>query len=203
MDMEKVQQVFEKEIISLGLSKEQALDMVDKAFANIKSRRDKLLLVNRELKVVPDMEQAAAVVMLVKEEDITDKDDISDLKLSDYLVNIAFLEPIGHDASLDESLAMHKQWQSKNYPQYHSTLISLLFYRTAQRCGLTSFKDCWSRSMCNEGYPQYRAYTMPASPLDVECDKKLPNVYASLVMTKEEFEKINPDMDRAKYYSGI
>ena len=57
--------------------------------------------------------------------------------------------------------------------------------------------------MCNEGYPQYRAYTMPASPLDVECDKKLPNVYASLVMTKEEFEKLNPDMDRAKYYSGI
>ena len=74
MDMEKVQQVFEKEIISLGLSKEQALDMVDKAFANIKARRDKLLLVNRELKVVPDMEQAAAVVMLVKEEDITDKE---------------------------------------------------------------------------------------------------------------------------------
>lgn len=203
MDMEKVQQVLEKEIISFGLSKEQALAMVDKAFANIKARRDKLLLVNRELKVVPDMEHADAVVMMIKEEDITDKDDISDLKLSDYLVNIAFLEPIGHNASLDESLAMHKQWRGRNYPQYNSTLISLLFYRTAQRCGLTSFKDCWSRSMYNEGYPQYRAYTMPASPLDAAYGEKLPNVYASLVMTKEEFELLNPDVDRAKYYSAV
>ena len=45
--------------------------------------------------------------------------------------------------------------------------------------------------------------TIPALSIDVACDKKLPNVYVSLVMTKEEFEKLNPDMDRAKYYSGI
>ena len=202
--------IFEKRLRQLvtffKLSKEQVLAIVESVFMNIdkcKNRQENLLLVDRNLKIVQTQEHAAAVVALLQEDDITDEDSLLGFNLYHRLVNIAFFEPIGHNASLIDSIAMNHKWRKTYYPQYHSTLISLFFYKMALKCGLDSFKDSWLRSRENERYSDFRSYPIAACPYDVAWDEKLPNVYVSLVMTIDDFIKLNPKVDFSKYYTKL
>lgn len=200
---------FEKIITSHRLSKEQALVAVEKVFDDKKALLKKLLWVNKDLKVVPNMDQAKAVVALVqKNAQIAESWFLKDVFFDRFhfkkgFINIAFLEPIGHDATLRESILLTQEWLKTHYPQYHATLISCFFSVLAEKCGLDAFYDCWLREFESDGWPQYRNYPTSACRRIVEGYEKQPNVYASLVMTKEEFEKLNPDVNGAKYYSEV
>ena len=114
-------------------------------------------------------------------------------------VNLAFLEPIGHEATLRESVAMCQNWQKIHYPQYRATLISSFFASMAKACGLKPFYDCWLRELEDDGYPQYRSHSTYAASRFVEAYEKLPNVYASLVMSEDDFARLNPTVDRQRY----
>lgn len=202
MDVKKFEQVLMQQVIFFKLSKEQVLTVVENVFADInkcEKRQENLLLVDRNLKIVPTLEHAAAMVALIQEDDLTDEDSLIGFNLNHSLVNIAFFEPIGHHASLIDSIAMNREWRKIYYPQYHSTLISLFFYKMALKCGLDSFKDSWLRSRENERHSDFRSYPIAACPYDVAWDEKLPNVYVSLVMTRDDFMKLNPEVDFSKY----
>lgn len=202
MDVRNFEQALMQQISFFGMSKAQVLTIVDNVFTSIekrKKRQDNLLLVNQNLQVVQEIEKAAAMVGFIQEDDLTDEDSLMGLNLNDRLVNIAFFEPIGHNASLIDSLAMNREWRKAHYPKYHSTLISLFFYKIALKCGFDSFKDSWLRSRENERHSDFRSYPIAACPYDVPWDEKLPNVYVSLVMTREDFLKLNPNVDFTKY----
>ncbi len=154
----------------------------------------KLVYVNRDLKVVENPENAVGVALYLKEEEITDASCLDGLDMSKALVNIALFEPIGHDLSLMDSLALQKLWCQKHYPLLRSTLISYAFYRLSEWYSTRWFGECWTRSRYNEGYPQYRTHPEAACLRCVDADEKLANVYISLVMSWEEFKRINPDV---------
>lgn len=52
-----------------------------------------------------------------------------------------------------------------------------------------------------DGYPCYRLYRLAVSATGFDCEQKVPNSYVSLVMTEEDFLKINQDIDWDKYMS--
>lgn len=159
----------------------------------------KLLYVNQNLQAEFDIQKSVAVVDFFKETEVADGDCLDGLNLDCKLVNIAFFEPIGHNLTLRESLKLQKQWQEERYPDYRSTLISSSFVQMAQRYGWECFCGCWTRSLWNEGYPQYRNHREAAWPHDVGCSERLPNVYVSLVMDKQSFIKINPEVILDEY----
>lgn len=164
---------------------------------------NKLLYVNQNLKVETDLSNAVAVVAFFKEDVITGAVWLDDLDLNRELINITFLKPIGHYQSLYESLKLQKKWQEHNYPQYHSTLVSKIFCKFIERYRLLYFDECWTRSRYNEGYPQYRTHPEAFGFYGVDAEDKLPNVYVSLVMTKEDFIKINSDIVPERMSSDI
>lgn len=198
---------FEKIITLHRLSKEQALAAVEEVFAkkteafqNAHAKR--YLLVDKNLKVVSCFDEAVAVVALIhKDEPIAESIFLDDKFFDSFhfnkpFINIAFLEPIGHDASIRESVLLIQNWAKTHYPQYHATLISCTFTFMANDFGLNAFHDCWWRELENDGYPQYRDHvTFDAFP-QISTPDKLHNVYASLVMRAEEFEKLNPEKSR-------
>lgn len=198
---------FEKIITLHRLSKEQALAAVEEVFAkkaeafqNAHAKR--YLLVDKNLKVVSCFDEAAAVVALIhKDEPIAESIFLDDKFFDRFhfnkpFINIAFLEPIAHDAGLRESIFLIQEWAKTHYPQYHATLISSAFTSMSDDFGFESFHDCWWRELENDGYPQYRDHvTFDHFPQRSTPDK-LPNVYASLVMRGEEFEKLNPEKSR-------
>ena len=153
---------------------------------------NKFVYVNHDLKVVDELTQAVGVAILLKEEDITDVGCLDGLDMSKALVNIALFEPIGYNCFLLESLELQKQWSQRHCPFFRSTLISYVFCRLAVSYNMRWFKECWTRSRYDEGYPQYRTHPEAASQTFVDADEKLPNVYVSLVMCREEFRQINP-----------
>ncbi len=140
------------------------------------------------------MTQAVGVAILLKEEDITDVGCLDGLDIGQALVNIALFEPIGYNCFLLESLELQKQWSQRHCPFFRSTLISYVFCRLAVSYNMRWFKECWTRSRYDEGYPQYRTHPEAASQTFVDADERLPNVYVSLVMNREEFRQINPDV---------
>lgn len=153
-----------------------------------------LLFVNKDLKVETDPEKVIALVAFFEEQEdeVMDENDFGHLPLNQKLINIGFLYPIGYQRTLYESLELHRKWQKKNYPQYRSTLISVIFGRMAWRFDLEAFHECWTRSSDDEGYPGYRKHRKALWPYNVSALARLPNVYASLVMKKEDFLKLNP-----------
>ena len=153
-----------------------------------------LLYVNLDLKAETDFRKVVAVVADFQEEDITAEDCLDGLDTRQKLINIAFFEPIGHNKSLSESIELQKQWRERNYPQYHATLISYVFCQNAKKYGTTCFDKCWTRSRYDEGYPEYRTHPIAAWPVEIDVKEKLPNVYVSLVMRREDFTRLNPDV---------
>ena len=53
----------------------------------------------------------------------------------------------------------------------------------------------------SDGYPCYRLYRLAVSATGFDCEQKVPNSYVFLVMTEEDFLKINQDIDWDKYMS--
>lgn len=153
---------------------------------------EKLVYVNRELKIVDDLVQAVGAAICLKEEEITDESCLDGLDMSKALVNIALFEPIGHNCNLRDSLSLQKLWCQKHYPKYHSTLISYRFFILSEWHNLRWFRECWTRSRYDEGYPQYRTHPQAGCLRCVDADEKLANVYISLVMSQEAFKQINP-----------
>ena len=106
---------FEKIITLHRLSKEQALAAVEEVFAK------KTEAFN--LKVVSCFDEAAAVVALIhKDEPIAESIFLDDKFFDSFhfnkpFINIAFLEPIGHDASIRESVLLIQNWAKTHYPQ--------------------------------------------------------------------------------------
>ncbi len=195
-------QKFKTIITSHRLSKEQALDAVEKVFANMANRRKNLLLVGKDLKVVSEFDNAAAVVALVHTDNvIAESSFLEDVFFDRFhfskkaYVNIAFFEPVGHNLGLRGSVLCVQKWVKEHYPEYHATLISEYFSSLAEDCGLEAFYDCWLRELENEGWPQYREHPTAACNRYIEGDDKLPNVYASLVLSPEEFKQINPSFE--------
>ena len=159
-----------------------------------------LLCVDKNLKVVTDFRKAVAAVALFKEKkaDVYDPEDLKDLNTSKPLVNIAFFEPIAQNVTLDNHDQIKAKWRKKHYPNYNVTLISHNFSYIAKECSLNVFKCCWTRSASDDGYPQYRSYRI-SETCDYGENDNVPNVYVSLVMTEEDFLKINPDVEWRKY----
>ena len=198
---------FEKIITSNRLSKEQALAAVEEVFAKKNAVRQKAyakryLFVDKDLNVVSCFDDAVAVVALLHRKDpiaesiFLDDEFFDRFHFNKPFINIAFLGPIAHDAGLRESILLIQEWVKTHYPQYHATLISSAFTSMSDDFGFESFHDCWWRELENEGYPQYREHvTFDYFPQRSTPDK-LPNVYASLVMRVEEFEKLNPEKSR-------
>ncbi len=205
-------------IRSFALSRKQVMSLVDVIFfeMNVKgdfpegfdddnnvfpnNRRGKLLCVDKNLKVVDDSRKAQAVVAFFQEEDIYGKENLEGLNVYGKLVNIAFLQPIAHNKLFREHSELVEQWNAEHYPEYHSTLISERFHKLAKKFCLDTFNDCWTRSYESEGYPTYRNYLVSASSKRYDVfETVVPNVYVSLVMTEDDFLKINPDINWENY----
>ena len=193
---------FEKIITSNRLSKEQALAAVEEVFAKKTAEAQKAnfrryLFVDKDLKCSCFDDAVAVAALLHRKDPIAESifldDDFFDrFHFNKPFINIAFLEPIAHDAGLRESIFLIQEWAKTHYPQYHATLISSAFTSMSDDFGFEAFHDCWWRELENDGYPQYRDHvTFDAFPQGSTPDK-LHNVYASL----EEFEKLNPEKSR-------
>lgn len=210
---EKILKEFLKAIIkSYGLSNEQLKDWVDSAYYEMLIKAEqfdlpdefvpcpkdaggrKLLCVDEELRVVDDFRKAVAIVGFFKETDI-DQYASQEIDISKKLINIAFLKSIAKDASFAELNEIKEQWRQKNYPDYHATLISYNFQHIARYFRLELFDACWTRSFSDDGYPTYRGYRVSIPDNKGYTMKKVvPNLYVSVVMEKEDFLKINPDI---------
>lgn len=158
-----------------------------------------LLYVNQNLQMVSDAKKSVAVVGFFQEADVADEVCLDGLNLNCQLINIAFWEPIGHNLTLRESLELQKRWQEEHYPDYRSTLISNFFVQMGKRYKWKCFYGCWTRSLWNEGYPQYRNHREAAWPHDVGWNETLPNVYVSLIMDRQSFININPEVILDEY----
>ena len=112
-------------------------------------------------------------------------------------VEITFLNPIGHFASLLKSEDIQKAWKEKNYPKYYSTLPSETMCRLIRRQVRREFDNCWTRSYDDDGWPCYRNHPIflhEGTMFLADGSDVAQNVYVSLVLTKEEFMEINPDI---------
>ena len=197
---------FEKVITSHHLSKEDALAAVEEVFAKKKTafqnaHARKYFFIDKDLKVSCLNDAVAVAALIHKNEPIAESIFLDDeffdrFHFNKPFINIAFLEPIGHDAGVRESVRLIQDWGKKNYPQYHATLISCAFTSMADDFGFDAFHDCWLRELENEGYPQYREHVTFDHFPQTSTPEKLPNVYASLVMSVDEFEKLNPGKSR-------
>ena len=112
------------------------------------------------------------------------------------IVEITFFAPIGHGANIIQSNKLQKKWKDEHYPQYDSSLPSETICRQIHVKTYRKFDNCWTRSYDNDGYPQYRNYPVllkDGSFYLGDGDEIATNVYFSLILTKEEFLKINPN----------
>ena len=197
---------FEKIITSHRLSKEQALAAVEEVFAKKTAEAQKAnfrryLFVDKDLKCSCFDDAVAVAALLHRDDPIAEAIFLDDeffdrFHFNKPFINIAFLEPIAHDAGLRESIFLIQEWAKTHYPQYHATLISSAFTSMSDDFGFESFHDCWWRELENDGYPQYRDHVTFDGFSQRSTPDKLPNVYASLVMRGEEFEKLNPEKSR-------
>ena len=154
---------------------------------------DGMLYVNKDLKIVEDIKDAVGVVGYFRENGFTGEHLLENLYAYKELVNIAFFEPIAKDKNFNESFNVVREWQKEHYPNHYATLISEWFYECSYNAGVDWFGPCWTRSRWDEGYPQYRSHSLAVGTNTTDEDEKLPNVYVSLVMSKERFLKLNPD----------
>lgn len=114
------------------------------------------------------------------------------------VVEITFLKPIGHFATLHESIKIQMAWKNEHYPQYNSFLPSRDICKLIRRKVSEEFNNCWTRSYDNDGYPTYRYYTVlleDGTMYLANGSHIAQNVYPSLVLTKEDFLKINPNAE--------
>lgn len=179
-------------------------DVRDECVPCPKDHRGQVLMcVDSNLKVVTEFKQAVAAVVFFKEDDseLCDRKDLEGLDTYQKLVNIAFFEPIANNKTLMEQYDIKEQWRQKHYPMYHATLISRVFCNIADNCLLDVFTNCWTRNSEDDGYPTYRGYRVASPYNKFSYEEQVPNVYVSLVMTEEDFLKINPEIDWENYMS--
>ena len=201
-------------IRSYGISRKKMHALVDASFQDMllsqtapdlqeecvdcpKDHRGRVLMcVDRNLKIVTDFRQAVAAVAFFKEDDseLCDRKDLEGLNTYQKLVNIAFFAPIAKDKTWQEILKIKEKWQKEHYPMYHVSLISHVFCNIANLCLLDVFTHCWTRSAGDDGYPTYRQHRVCYPYGEYSYDDTVSNVYISLVMTEEDFLKINPDI---------
>ena len=151
---------------------------------------------NKELQLAKSKSDMIAIACYHKDDDQDSLYQLSKTRLG-KIVEIMFLDAIGHKANWSESNKLTKEWAKEYYPQYQSFLPSKQICYLAKRKTDRTIDNCWTRTHGNDGYPQYRY-----SPIIIEdgicylCQSTsiADNVFISLVMTKEEFLKINPDI---------
>ena len=216
-DKQNPKELFKTTIEAYQLSRDQVLNLIDEIFQE-KGNTEKflrcpevygnpLLCVDKNLRVTNNFIKAVAIVDFFKDDKIINANELEGLNLQNKLVNIAFIEPIAKYKTLYEGFEEKRQWTAKNYPMYHSTLISYKFYLLLKKCNLnlSTFKDCFTRNYEAGGYPNYRKYAVEISSekgIICDCSDITQNVYVSLVMKEKDFLKINPEIVWDKYASA-
>lgn len=157
---------------------------------------ENIFYLNKDLQPVKYKSDAVAIAHYFKDETSRILYKLGDNRFK-KIIEITFFEPIGYNLNQPQSYDAIKKWQEKNYPNYQAFLpsekiCSLIRLKTNKK-----FDNCWTRSSGNDGPPRHRYY-----PIVLEdgtfylgnWEEKAENTYPSLVLTKEEFLKINPDI---------
>lgn len=154
-----------------------------------------IFYLNKELQLIRDKTEMVAVAYYFEDEDPGSIDSLGNARFK-KIVEIMFLEPVGHKANWVESYKLIKEWSKEHYPQYHSFLPS----RKICYLGIKMFQkidNCWTRTT-DSGWPEYRNRPVimenGCDYLD-HADTIVDNVFISLVLTKDEFLKINPNIE--------
>lgn len=111
---------------------------------------------------------------------------------------ITFLKPIAHLKNMDEAWFEKGQWHETHYADYHASLPraeSCLFANKGEKEPF--FTNCPTSSDYADFHGRHDFwYKLDARGLKVANKGGVSeNVYVALMLTKEEFLKINPDVD--------
>jgi hypothetical protein len=156
---------------------------------------ENVFFLNENLQLVEYKSDAVAIAYYFKDECPDSLYPLGDKRFKKN-VEITFLKPIGHSATLHQSDECLKAWKNEHYPQYNSFLPSEDICRLISRKLRKEFNNCWTRSDSNDDYPTYRYYPIlfkDGIMYLADSSNIAENVYPSLVLTKEEFLEINPN----------
>ncbi len=156
-----------------------------------------IFYLNRDLQIEENCENAVAMAHFFQDECHSSLYELGEHRFK-KIVEITFLEPIDHNASLRESDKLQKAWKEKHYPQYHSFLPSKKLCNLINARSKRKIDNCWTRSYGDDDYPAYRYFPIAMQDGNVFFDyslSKAKNVFVSLVLTKEEFLAINPNVE--------
>ena len=149
----------------------------------------KKLYVDSKLRVVHDVSKAKAIVN----------------SLSGNSYQVLFLEPIAHDLSLFEAVEACRKWVRKNYPQFFNN--GKIVLATPEICFLANKgeKEVKVHSCHTSRYIvgtqkqiTYRVFINEKGLVDYGWGKQK-NVYATLCIFKNKFEKINKNLNWDDY----
>lgn len=147
----------------------------------------KILYVNESLKIELEPSKQAAIVNKHNE-----------------FVEIAFVKPIAHDEDIDGSYLKKGKWHQHNYPYTGSAkLPSAEICILANHCSPKPiFSNCWTSSfVCNkQGQIEEWYMVDQLGNINLEnCGFIAKNVFASIIISTEEFIKINPKVNFDEY----
>ena len=147
------------------------------------------LYVNANLKVTASLRMRKAIVNIVN-----------------GCVEITFLEPIAHNKSRGDAWKERAAWGLKYYPSYRSILPraeSMVYANLGEKTVL--FKNCYTSTDKTDWHGRVDYSKMiDSSGKAVRLNGEvLENVYAAILITKEEFLRINPHVDLAQFSMSV
>jgi hypothetical protein len=148
---------------------------------------------NKNLQLAEYKCDAVAIAHYFKDKNSRNFYKMGDLRFK-KIIEISFFKPIEHNLNYRQSQEAVEKYQKTHYPQYHAFLPSETIYNL--RPTNKKFDSCWTRSYEDDGYPNYRYHPIFLKDEDIYLgngDEIAQSVYFSLVLTKEEFLKINPN----------
>jgi hypothetical protein len=158
---------------------------------------ENVFYLNKDLQIEKCKREAVAIAYFFKDKCV---DSLYELgpKRFEKNVEITFFEPIGHDANLKASVKLQSNWQKENYPSYQSFLPSEDMCKLIMATTHRKFDNCWTRTYEDDGWPSYRYFPVlikDGTSYLSDCSFVADNVYVSLVLTKEQFLEINPEVN--------
>ena len=154
---------------------------------------ENIFYLNKNLQIETYKSDAVAFAYYFKDKDHNSLYQLGNNRFK-KIVEITFFDPIDHFANLIKSNKLQKNWCQKHYPQYHSFLPSETICKLINAKTNKNFDNCWTRTSDNDGYPMCRNYPVMIKDGRFYLGDTfgiVKNVYVSLVLTKEEFLKIN------------
>ncbi len=154
-------------------------------------KSEKKIWVDAHLNFVKDEQKAKAIVNY----------------LTDSRVQIMFLEPIAHNMDVKEAVLACRKWVQKNYPKYYNAGRVVL--ATPEICMIANrgtfpviITSCHTSRcvVCPDKSFLYRMYINKNGLPDYGSGRvKQKNVYATLVMSRKSFERLNPQINLEDY----